>query len=121
MTMRRALAADGQPVARFPSPARPAPAARTFYEPAALLHHDLAEHAGLIVARDQAGKFEFAALGEAPQDLGFALGVEPLAVGLLMPHVRHLRHCLAVLGILPGGGQHELMLEHAIVLEHEAN
>src|SRR5258708_23825693 len=61
------------------------------------LHDDLADHALLIVAGDEARELECAALGELPNDLAVAVRQQALCIRIIMLHVWVLFHHLRVL------------------------
>src|SRR5512141_1345283 len=79
-----------------------------------------AVHAGLAVAGDQAGEFERAAFAEAPEDVRALAGVDALGVRVVVLHVGIFLHQFGVLGVVGDAGQHEFVLQRALVLDDEA-
>src|SRR5215831_14633098 len=87
----------------------------------ALFHGDPPEHALLIVAGNETGELECAALGELPNDLAVAVRQQALCIRIVMLHVRILFHHLRVLAIFSDRSEDELMILLAIVLEDETD
>ena len=82
---------------------------------------DLADHARLVVAGDQAGEIEVAGPVEGPDDLAGLPGGDVGHVGLVVLHVRKLGHQLGVLFEFLLGADHDLVQLLAIVADDEAD
>src|SRR6266404_9249268 len=85
------------------------------------LHDDLAEHALLIVAGDEARELELTALGELPNDLAVAVRQQALCIRIVMLHVWILFHHLRVLAIFSDRSEDEFVILLAIVLQNETD
>src|SRR6187402_1933397 len=87
----------------------------------ASIHGDVADHAVIAMAGDQAGKFERAGLAELPEDLGRLARREPHPVRIVVLHVRMLLHHLGMREILLGRGEQEFVILLADIAQHEAD
>src|SRR3954466_15757404 len=87
----------------------------------ASVHGDVADHAVVAMAGDQAGKFERAGLGELPEDLGGLARREPDTVGIVVLHVRMLLHHLGMREVLLRCGEQEFMVLLADIAQHETD
>src|SRR6266481_3586440 len=85
------------------------------------LHDDLAEHALLIVAGDEARELELTALGELPNDLAVAVRQQALCIRIVMLHVWILFHHLRVLAIFSDRSEDEFVILLAIVSQDETD
>src|SRR5262245_48381844 len=85
------------------------------------LHDHLSDHAGLVVAGNEAGVFKLAGLGEFPEDLPAAVGRDLPAVRIVVLHIGELFHRLGMLLVLFDRGEHELVVLVVLVLQHEAD
>ena len=84
-------------------------------------HGDPADHARLKVPGDQAGKLELAGPVEMPQHLRAAALFDMGHVGLVVLHVRELRHQRRMLGQFGGRADHHLMQQPALVADAKAH
>src|SRR5262249_30141760 len=80
------------------------------------LHGDLAEHALFVVAGDEAGEFEFTALGELPNELAVPIRQNALPVRVVVLHVGMFFHDLRVLAIFGNRREDEFVILLAIVV-----
>src|SRR5262249_46317023 len=87
----------------------------------ALLHADPAEHALLIVAGNETGELERAALGELPNDLAVAVRQQALCIRIVMLHVWILFHHLRVLAIFSDRREDKFVVLLAVVLQDETD
>src|SRR5262249_16041585 len=85
------------------------------------LHDYLAEHALLIVAGNETGELECAALGELPNDLAVAMRQQALCIRIVVLHVWILFHHFPVLAIFSYRSEDELVILLAIVLQDETD
>src|SRR5258708_12026987 len=82
------------------------------------LHDDLAEHALLIVAGDEARELELTALGELPNDLAVAVLQQALCIRIVMLHVWILFHHLRLLAIFSSPTHPESVIPPATIFQH---
>src|ERR1700730_629719 len=92
-----------------------------FFHSRASFHGNPPEHALLIVAGNETGELECAALGELPNDLAVAVGQQALCIRIVMLHVWILFHHLRVLAIFSDRSEDEFVILLAIVLQDETD
>src|SRR5262245_16354547 len=80
----------------------------------ASLHDDLAEHALFVVTGNKTGEFEFAALGELPNELAVSVRQKALPARVVVLHFRIFFHDLRMLAIFGNRREDEFVILLAI-------